>query len=60
MRCSPRPATPPPLPTVGSLDGHQELVDAITDLHCGAAGAGAEVLKARWDRRYGPGEDADE
>ncbi|KAB7833520.1 hypothetical protein [Streptomyces mobaraensis] len=48
------------LPAVVSLDGHQELVDAITELHRGAAGAGTEVLKARWDRRYGPDPDEDE
>ncbi|MFF4607814.1 hypothetical protein ACFY12_34375 [Streptomyces sp. NPDC001339] len=48
------------LPEVVSLDGHQELVDAITQLHRGASGAGFEVLKERWARRYGPDPDEDE
>lgn len=50
------------LPAVVCLDGHQELVDAITELHRGASGAGLTVLRERWRSRdgYDPDEDADE
>jgi hypothetical protein len=49
------------LPAVIALDGHQELVDAITALHRGASGAGLEVLRERWRSRpdYDPDEDTD-
>lgn len=41
------------LPAAVCLDGHQELVDAITELHRGASRAGLGVLRERWRSRYG-------